>query len=93
MKNNELILGALAMDLQRIANGYHRGSNKMATRFVLETKRWQQEIDRSKLPQYIIDILDRLNPLFKSDDLQLIADRVLMYSTLLQNFVRTRKNN
>lgn len=92
MKNNDLILGSLAMDLQRVAIGYHRGSDKMAARFAEETKRWQQEIDRSKLPGYIIRILDQLELLLKNEDTQLIADRVLMYSILLQNFVRTQKS-
>lgn len=35
-KKNKAILGALSMDLKRVALGYHRGSNVMAEKFFLK---------------------------------------------------------
>lgn len=86
--NNKIILGSLAMDLKRVALGYHRGSPKMAERFIQEVKRWQKSLDTATLPHYIYRILGDFNDLIIQGDQEQIADRALMYSTLIQNYVQ-----
>ena len=51
MKNKQ-ILGALALDLKRVALGYYRGSNVMADKFYLEALKRRNELDNKNLDLY-----------------------------------------
>lgn len=80
MKNRDA-LSALAMDLRRVALGYHRGSMTMAERFFEEAMKRRQEIDVHEIKPYLrkyLDSLELLNSKTKADD-------ILMYSVLFQN--------
>ena len=83
--SNEQILGALSMDLKRIAIGYHRGSVFMAQRFFQEALRRKSEIDEKSIKPYVKKILNNLGQLSSQKDTKDIAENALMYSTLLQN--------
>lgn len=83
--NNNVILGALAMDLKRAALGYHRGSLGTAHRFFEEALKRKKEIDQASVKPYIRKLLSRIDSLGSQRDTERIAEDALMYSTLLQN--------
>jgi len=83
MKNNQ-ILGALALDLKRVAIGYFRGSNIMADRFYEEALKRREELDRKNLKPYLVNILNKLDNLKKQQKIR-VAEDALLYSTILQN--------
>lgn len=80
MKNRDALSG-IAMDLRRVALGYHRGSIKMAERFFEEAMKRKQEIDIHEIKPYLRRYLDSLTLLNKKNK----ADDILMYSVLFQN--------
>lgn len=85
MSKNQIALSSLAMDLKRVALGYHRGSNAMASRFLEEALKRRDEIDRSSLKPYLVKLLSKLDSLKKEKDTVQISEDSLMYSTLFQN--------
>jgi hemerythrin-like domain-containing protein len=76
---NKYILESLASDLKRVALGLHRGSNKMAARFLEESLKRKEELNINEVAPYIRKLLDHL-------DKKLDAEDALMYSTLVQNY-------
>lgn len=83
--NNKIILASLAMDLRRVALGYHRGSKKMAKRFFEEALKRKSEIDQQALAPYIKILLQNFPSLLTQKEDKKIAEDALMYSTLFQN--------
>jgi hypothetical protein len=83
MKNKQ-ILGALSMDLKRVALGYFRGSNLMAERFFEEALKRKNEIDIKELKPYLVKYLNKLENVKKEDNNK-AAEDALLYSTLFQN--------
>ncbi|MEK7168808.1 MAG: hypothetical protein AAB778_02245 [Patescibacteria group bacterium] len=82
--NNKQILGALAMDLKRVAIGYFRGSDAMAERFYLEALKRRDELDSKDLKPYLNIYLNKLDSLNKEEKKK-AADNALLYSTIFQN--------
>ena len=75
----KIILQSLSMDLLRAALGRHRGSDKMADRFILESKKWISQIH-----DFDMKIISRIsNILDKQYDGQ--EEDLLMYSTIIRN--------
>ncbi len=85
MNNNKLALASLAMDLKRVALGYHRGSLNTAKRFLQEALKRRGEIDQSLVKPYLVKLLMKFPTIVKEKDQQKIAEDALMYSTLFQN--------
>lgn len=83
MKNRQ-ILGALALDLKRVATGYFRGSNVMTEKFYMEALKRKKELDNKKLKPYLIKFLDKLDDLNKQEEMK-AAEDALLYSTIFQN--------
>lgn len=83
--NNKAILGALAMDLKRVAMGYHRGSLNTAQRFFDEALKRRDEIDQKSLKPYLRKILNSLEEINSQKNTKHAAEDALMYSILLQN--------
>lgn len=83
--NNYISLSSLAMDLKRTANGYYRGSDRMAQRFWEEALKRKSEIDRSKVAPYIVKLLDSMESVIQIEDKQKAAEDILLYSILFQN--------
>lgn len=83
MKNRQ-ILGALALDLKRVALGYFRGSMPMAYRFFDEALKRRDELNINELEPYIVDYLQRLESLKKEKN-DRAAEDALLYSTIFQN--------
>ena len=86
MNNNNVVLSSLSMDLKRIAIGFHRGSDAMAKRFIVEAYKRKEEVNTSAVAPYIKDLLEKMIISFKNEDKQKIAEDSLMYSTLFQNY-------
>lgn len=78
-------LSSLAMDLKRAALGKHQGSETMANRFLDEAIKRKGEIDLKRVAPYIRQILQEVE-LLKTGDRQRVAEKSLMFSTLLQNY-------
>lgn len=90
MIKNKVELGSLAMDLKRVAIGFHGGSDAMAKRFLKEALKREKEIDRKLVKPYLRTILDQVKYIGHRKDKHAtnklgIAEDALMYSTLLQN--------
>lgn len=83
MKNKQA-LGALAMDLKRVALGYFRGSSSLADRFFIEALKRKNEIDSDTLKPYVRRLLYAMENIRKEKN-DRAAEDALFYSTLFQN--------
>lgn len=86
MKNKQ-ILGALSLDLKRVALGYFRGSTPMANRFFEEALKRKSELDQTRMKPYLLKFLNQLENL-KKEQVQKAAEDALLYSTIFQNASR-----
>jgi len=78
-------LGALALDLRRVAQGYYRGSEKMAVRFAQEAQARKKELQNADLKPYLQKLLSKMDEILKQKDHKKLAEDALMYSVLFQN--------
>lgn len=83
MKNKQ-ILGALALDLKRVALGYYNGSISTADRFYQEALKRRSELDNKDLKPYLKKFLNELDVLEKTEKTK-AAEDALLYSTIFQN--------
>lgn len=74
----------MASDLKRVAMGLHRGSDKMAQRFLEEALKRRDEVEIKIVKPYIRKLLTRL-------DKDIDAENALMFSTLIQNYTQSKK--
>ncbi len=81
---NKAILGALAMDLKRVALGYFRGSTPMAERFFEEALKRRSELDKKEIKPYLSKFLNNMDNL-KKEKTERAAEDALLYSTIFQN--------
>ena len=81
-----MLIGSLSNDLYRVASLAHRGSKKAAIRFLNESKRWVNELSSHKLERYITNIIQDLESDDTTDISEERAEKLLMYSVLLQNY-------
>lgn len=84
-EHTKLLLGSIAMDLKRVALGYHRGSDTMANRFLWEAVKRGQQVDKNSVKPYLRELLDNIERLQFRKDKEKIAEESLLYSILLQN--------
>lgn len=77
--NDKQLIGALAMDLKRVALAKHSGSKKVAERFWQEVIKRKEVVSKIKLPKYLSNLYDYLE---NNND----KDNLLMYSVILQNY-------
>lgn len=80
--NNKQVLGALALDLKRVAIGYFRGSTIISERFFQEALKRRDELDNSSLKPYLVKFLKDMENLKENER---AADDALFYSTIFQN--------
>lgn len=83
--NAKILLGSLSLDLERVALGYYRGSEKMAKTFSKEAIKRKEELKTLEVKPYIKRMLDKLDSALSQKDFRDIAEDALMYSTLFQN--------
>lgn len=78
---NKFILESLASDLKRVALGLHRGSNKMAGRFLEESLKRKEELDMNEVAPYLRKFIAKVDKKIDPED-------ALMCSTLIQNYTQ-----
>lgn len=83
MTKDDQIIGALALDLKRVALAKHNNSKNTADRF------WQ-EVMKRKLMVLSLELPEYLKNLYKKIEKNTDKDSLLMYSVILQNYA-TRK--
>lgn len=86
MTKNDQIIGALAMDLKRVALAKHNNSKNTADRFWQEVMKRKSTILSLKLPDYLKNLFENIE---KNTD----KDSLLMYSVILQNYATRRIKN
>lgn len=79
MTKSDQIIGALAMDLKRVALAKHSNSKNTADRFWQEVMNRKSTIQNLKLPNYLKNVYERIE---NNTD----KDSLLMYSVILQNY-------
>jgi hypothetical protein len=84
--DNKQILGALAMDLKRVALALYRKSHHTADRFLIEAMNRKAEINPDELQPYMKKIINSVGAL-NTLTLEQRAEETLMYSTRIQNYV------
>ncbi len=80
MNDQSIVLSSLAMDLKRAALAFWRGSTGVAQKFLGESLERKKEINMKEIDPYISNVLKDIN----NKD----AEDLLMYSILIQNYVR-----
>lgn len=83
--NNFISLSSLAMDLKRVAMGYHKNSIAVADRFLQEAVKRDGDIDPNNLKPYLSKLLGEVRAIDKIEDNQIKAEKALLLSILFQN--------
>lgn len=86
MDNQKIVLESLAMDLKRAALGLHQGSPKMAEVFMKGALGYKKQAAEYDLDPYMVLLLKRIEDVLKNHAYGK-SDDLLMYGTLVQNFV------
>lgn len=89
--DTKISLASLAMDLKRASLGLHHGSTSVSQCFLNEALIRPQEIDFQDIDPYMKNIFTSLPSIFKESGHQKAED-LLMYSTLVQNYVNTNSS-
>jgi len=85
MTEEKMLIGSFSNDLYRVASLVQRGSMNAANKFLLESKRWTSELKNYDLKDYLKKIIiDLENGDHHLDESR--AEKLLMYSILLQNY-------
>ncbi len=84
MSTNE-ILGSLALDLRRVAQGYYRESERVAARFAQEARERKKELQSADLKPYLQKLLSKMDDILEQKDHKKLAEDALMYSVLFHN--------
>ncbi|MBI1862569.1 hypothetical protein HYS00_00445 [Candidatus Microgenomates bacterium] len=85
--NTDKMLAGLSMDLARVSMGYRRGSDKMADRFCDEARARCMELRDAELQSHVQKIIVEILHVMEGSDKMAIAEKSLMYSKLIQNYV------
>ncbi len=93
MTDEEMLIGSLSNDLYRVANLVGRGSEKAANRFWQESKQWSGKLLSYDLEKYIHNIILDLESDQAAKLSRAKAEKLLMYSVLLQNYVLHSRNS
>lgn len=89
MTKQKMLIGSLSNDLYRVASLTQSGSTKAASRFLIESKKWATELElhQQEFARYIKKIITDLNHNIATNDIsEKEAEKLLMYSVLLQNY-------
>jgi len=85
--SNKIVLSSLTLDLKRIALGLHKKSYRLADRFNQEAIQRQTEVKSEELPIYLQQVLSKVKESLSLDNNEKKAEDLLMYSTIIQNYV------
>lgn len=92
--NTAQFVGAIAMDLKRVAAALQRESFDMARELMEKTNKTKDYINLEEVDPYVREILGDLSSISKNKNRLHAAETALMYGTLLQNYSlsHTKKN-
>lgn len=94
MSETQLLIGSLSNDLYRVACLTQRGSISAAEKFWSQSSRWISELENAQLKPYIKKIVLDIKSRLDSNSFTLeTAEKLLMYSILLQNYSLKYKKN
>jgi hypothetical protein len=82
--DNKQVLGALAMDMKRVALGYFRGSTSMANIFFQQALKRKNELKHKDIKPYLVVLLNKMDKI-KKEERSKAAEDALFYSTIFQN--------
>lgn len=85
MNEQKIVMGALAMDLKRVALSLYRGSYKSASIFKSEALKRSSELEKLEIENYVKKLISEMKNSL-ADNNERTAEDALMYSTLFQNF-------
>ena len=85
--DNKQLIGALAMDLKRVSLGMQRSSDQMVEVFAKEALKRCKEINEVEVKPYIAEVLTKTKKLLENQRSKDNAEDLLMYSTLMQNYL------
>ena len=88
MNKNKVAIESLSMDLLRVALGYHRGSQRMAERFLDESEKRIREIQKSQVKGYFAKVLDLIPKTLSDSNKEKVAENALMYSVICKNYAK-----
>lgn len=89
MNEQKIIIESLAMDLKRVALGFHRNSVHMALRFKQEALKRQAELKSFPLNNYLIKLTDNTTKILSGNG-ERVAEDALMLSVLFQNYAQKK---
>ena len=81
-------IAAISQDLYRVANGYFKGSDKMASVFLDSATLTRKQLIKDKIPTYIQTILEKFTENNQVLTREHIAENFLLWSLLLQNYAK-----
>jgi len=85
-KDTLLLVGSLSNDLMRVANCTFTGSQKTASRFAIEARRWALALEKRRVAPHIKNIAKEVTKNNLNSISQEMAETYLMYAILLQNY-------
>ena len=91
MNDDKYIIASMALDLKRVALGFHNGSINTGRRFLEEALKRKSEINEKNIESYLNNFLQKLPKLLDLKDNKRIAEDALMYSTIFQNYALYKK--
>jgi hypothetical protein len=86
MTEKKLLIGSLSSDLYRVANLVGRDSYPAANRFFQEAQKWSLQLSDAKVKKHIKKIISDINSDSQGVNSIEKAEKLLMYSVLLQNY-------
>lgn len=86
MTQRKILVGSLSNDLYRVASLSQRGAYKAAEKFLVESKRWSNDLSSIEVKEYIRKIIDDIQGETNDSYSLEKAEKFLMYSILLQNY-------
>lgn len=86
MTEELLLAGSLSNDLFRVAALSQRGSVAAASRFLIEAKKWSNQLQHKTVANYVKNIAIDISSREDFDITEASAEKYLMYGVLLQNY-------
>lgn len=80
-------VGALALDLKRVAQGYQSNSAKMSDQFAKDALEIAKRLNKEQLPGYVAKVLEKLPDTLNQPNSYERADDALTYSSILWSSV------
>jgi hypothetical protein len=88
--NNDQLIGAIAVDLKRVAQAFGNNSFETGNRFIKEVFYTIDEMTLLDVEPYVQNIFKKLSSVLTNTNHEELAEDALMYSTILHNYYVSR---